>query len=278
MKHSILWLMSALVLGMVLALLPVSAAAQTIWLGPDQANNVTLEWLRPEFEDAEDLSFMTSGFFLSARFGINDQFRLVGDVPFGYFGTDIDDVDSEIGIGNPYLGVEVGNLKSPVWGELGLRIPLTDVDNLGSSFGFFSDYDRCEAFMPDAVSAMGFANYLYRHDSGFSMRLRGGPLFLISTDSDEYEDDMEMYAMYSLQGWYDTARLRFGTGITGRMIATEKDLDLGERTIHQLGLALAGKFRGVEPGLHFRLPLDEDLSDVTNYTFGLTVTVPFQQR
>ena len=73
-------------------------------------------------------------------------------------------------------------------------------------------------------------------------------------------------------------RVRFGAGFTGRLLASESDLDFGERSVHHLGATLAAKFRGVEPGLHFRLPIDEDLSDITNYVFGLNVTVPFGQR
>ena len=278
MKHSILWVLGVLALSMVLALLPVTAAAQTIWTSPDRTNNVTLEWFRPEFDEVDDLSFFTSGFFFSTRLAINDNVRFVGDLPVAYYDADIEGIEADMAIGNPYLGMEVGKLERSLWGELGLRIPLTPTDNSARSFGFFSDYDRCEAFMPDVLSVIGVANYQYWHASGFSMRLRGGPLFLINTDAQEYEDDMEMYAIYSLQGWYDTAQLRFGAGFTGRLIASEKDLDFSERTVHHLGLVLAGKFRRVEPGVHFRLPLDENLTDIMNYVFGLNVTVPFGQR
>ena len=281
MKRSLLWVFSVLVLGVVLALLPVTAAAQTIWTSSERTTNLTLEWLRPDFEEGDDVSFFTSGLFLSGRLAVSDKLNLVADLPFAYYDAEVSSGggnESDATIGNPYLGLEVGRVDSPIWGELGLRVPLAPSDNLAVGSGFYSDYDRCEAFMPDILSFVGIANYQYRHDTGFSMRLRGGPLVLVDTDEALADSDSEVYAIYSLQGWYDTARMRFGAGFTGRLWASESDLDFKERSVHHLGLAMAGKFRGVEPGLHFRLPLDEDLTDYMNYVFGINVTVPLTQR
>lgn len=281
MKRSLLWIFSTLALGVLLALLPVTAAAQTIWTSPDRTNNIAVEWLRPDFDNDEGLSFFTSGLFLSGRVTLSDHLRVVADVPFAFFDANVDFAgrsESDVGLGNPYFGLELGWRDRPFWGEFGVRLPLASADNPAVGFGFFSDYDRCEAFMPDFLSFVGLANYLYRHDSGFSLRLRGGPLFLVDTDAGDFEDVSEMYAIYSVQGWYDTARMRFGAGLTGRLLATEMHLTASERTVHHLGLAVAGKFGGVEPGLHFRLPLDEGLTDVMNYAVGITVAVPFGQR
>ncbi len=279
MKRSLLWIFSVLALGTFLALLPLSAAAQTLWTSPDQGSNLALEWLRPEFDEGDDLSFFTSGLFLSGRAMLSDNVALVADLPFAFVDADFEfgGSESDVTMGNPLLGLEVQ--RGSFWLDTGLRVPLAPSDNAAVWYGFWSDYDRCEAFMPDVLSAFGAINYQFRRpDSHFSMRLRGGPLMLVETEEDVLEDNTEFFAIYSLQGWYDTPKMRFGAGFTGRLWATESDLDFGERSAHSLGLTLAGKFGGVEPGLHFRLPLDEDVDEVMDYSIGLNVTVPFGQR
>ena len=60
---------------------------------------------------------------------------------------------------------------------------------------------------------------------------------------------------------------------------SENNLNFNERTFHELGLSVAGKFRyGIQPGLHMRVPIDKDLSDVYDYLVGLDVTVPVGRR
>jgi hypothetical protein len=55
------------------------------------------------------------------------------------------------------------------------------------------------------------------------------------------------------------------------LLATEGDLDFGERTFHQLGMfanLLLGRF---QPGAQLRIPLDEDLSDLINPSVSLSL-------
>ncbi len=65
-----------------------------------------------------------------------------------------------------------------------------------------------------------------------------------------------------------------GAGIQGTIIVSEDNLDFGERSLFHLGLAGRVDLNPVTVGLHFGIPLDEDLSDFYNNVFGLNVTVP----
>ncbi len=276
MRKSIRWFISVAGLGALLAILPSQVAAQSIWTSQDESSSFSVEWLKPEFSDAEDMSFFSSALFLSGRVWVHDDVRIVGDLPLA--NVDYKEGKAGLAVGNPYLGVEVGAPESPLWGEAGGRLPLASTNNSALGVGFWSDYDRCEAFMPHVLSVFALGNYQYQHRSGFSARFRAGPLLWVNTDKGVSGDRTEAYAVYSAQGWYDVDRARFGAGLTGRMIVTEADLKLDERTVHQLGVALIGKFGDVQPGLHLRMPLDKDLNDVLDFVFGMNVTVSLRGR
>ncbi len=276
MRKSVLWFFGVVGLGAILAVFPSQMAAQSIWTSPSESSSFSVEWLKPEFSNAEDMSFFSSALFLSGRVWVHNNVRVVGDLPFA--NVDFKDGEADLGVGNPYLGVEVGAPNSPLWGEVGVRAPLASEDNSALGVGFWADYDRCEAFMPDVLSIVGLGHYQYQHRSGLSARFRAGPLFQVDTNKDAIGDRTEAYAVYSAHGWYDIEKARFGAGLTGRMLVTEADLNLGERTVHQLGLFLIGKFGGVEPGLHLRMPLDQDLNDILDFVVGLNVTVPLRGR
>ena len=273
MKPSVWWIMSVLGVGAVLVLLPATVAAQqSIWTSSYGPNNFTVEWLRPEFSDEADASFLTSVTYLSGRAMVAKNLRLVGEIPLVYF--DSEDDDAELNVGNPYLGLEAGNLDT-VWGEVGVRVPVVANDDFTTFFlGFLTDFDRLEAFVPEVLSVVALGNYQWQHRSGFSARLRAGPVLWIDTSDEEFdEDNTELFMLYSLQGWYDTQRVRLGAGFTGRLIATEDDLDFNERTWHHVGLAIIGKFDGVQPGLHFKVPLDDELDEALDFVFGLSLNV-----
>ncbi|UCC49861.1 MAG: hypothetical protein JSV41_06820 [Gemmatimonadota bacterium] len=123
MRRSLLTLLSVAWLACVI--LPASAAAQSRWLVPRSDRAVHLEILKPSFDDGE-YTFTTFALFLSGRFAVRDNFVLVGELPFATVGVDFDDFDeSESVTGNIYLGAEFGGTDSPIFGEFGVRLPLT---------------------------------------------------------------------------------------------------------------------------------------------------------
>ena len=62
--------------------------------------------------------------------------------------------------------------------------------------------------------------------------------------------------------------VELAAGLSGVMILTEDDLDLGDRTIHQLHAGASLDLGALRPGIQVRRPLDEDLEDVIDYTVG----------
>ncbi|MCI0693368.1 hypothetical protein L0337_15360 [candidate division KSB1 bacterium] len=148
---------------------PISSPAQSIWLDRSQEKTLALEVLRPDFknEDNEFVRSTNSGWvlFLSSRLPLSRIFYLVGDLPFASGSYEYESrrsgfqkSHSESIIGNPYLGVEIVEENVPVFGELGIRLPLTSEDNmLGAITGLYTDMDRLEAFVPNMAPILKIA-------------------------------------------------------------------------------------------------------------------------
>lgn len=259
----------------VASLVPVVASAQSLWLDQSRAPGVSIEALKPSFDNGDDITFFSAAYFASARVPLTQRLNLTAELPISHFGIDSDVLDnSDTEVGNPYLGLEIGTRESNLFGEVGVRVPLDGNDNTLLS-GFASDLDRWEAFFGDVLSFTGQGNYWYRiPESSFSVRLRGGSNLWVYTNDDR-ADDVDLFANYGAQLWYHAPRVRVGAGATGRALLTE-DGSFEERTTHQLGLSAIGEFQRVQPGVHFRLPVDDTYDDVVDYVVGLSLTVPIQ--
>ena len=273
MKRSSSWSTLATALAVFLLAYPATLSAQSVWMGQRPPKSFSIEWLKPSF-DGSDVGFLTSALFLSGRVPLADNVRLTAELPVAHVSSDSEfDDASDTAIGNPYLGIELGESTGSLWGEIGVRAPLASSDNEAVFVGILADFDRFEAFVPDVLSIVGQATLASRSTSGFSVRLRGGSSVLINTDKEAFEDGGELYLAYSGQGWYAAGPVQIGAGVTGRMLVTEDDLSLGERSIHQGGLSLIATLGKVQPGIYVKVPLDEDLKDSLNFVAGLNLTV-----
>ena len=183
------------------------------------------------------------------------------------------DFEPETIIGNPYVGLEFRKPGSSVFTEIGGRIPVTPDDKFSaSSIGGSADFDRLEAFASDLLAITGKINYHNKNASNLVIRLRGGPTVWIPTD----EGDTELLLDYSAQVGYEGQQVSVIGGLTGRLIVTEEDLDFGERTFHHLGASASLNLGTVSPGIHFRIPIDEDLSDSIDSVLGLNLVFQLQ--
>jgi len=168
-------------------ILPSSLAAQSIWLDRSHDKTISLEILKPDFQGKDNTTFTTSALFLSLRYPLTEKVIFVAELPFPHYGIEsaFGYSESDNTLGNPYVGLEIRQPDSPVFGELGIRAPLTDEEKHDSAIwhGVLTDLvDRFEAFMPDYLPITGMVNYRHKNSSGFALRLRGGPVFWINTE------------------------------------------------------------------------------------------------
>ena len=254
--------------------------AQSLWQDNTSREGFTIEFLKPDYENEENLSFLTSVTFLSGRFPVTRSIIFAGELPFSYVNWDVPqgaDLGAQQTFGNPYFGLEFHPRRAPLFFELGIRAPLTaDVDGENGEAtvnGAFTDFvDRAEAFATDAVPVSGYLNYVVWTRTGFSLRLRGGPVFWIASGDRE---EPETFILYSAQVFYETGILRFGGGFSGRYLASLENADFGERSMHQLTFGLDILLGTLRPGVYIRIPLDEDHKEVINSVFGITLGIDF---
>lgn len=247
-------------------------AAQPLW--PDQTidREITVEFLKPEFEGEDDTDFLTSAIFVSGRFPLNPTIEGEVEVPFSRYGISNDRVDrSESAIGNPYIGIR-GRLPKVMY-RVGVRLPFASSDDATAlTSGRLADNDRFDAFLADELGLSGSVTGPTRLADKVFLDIGGGPLLLVSTE-DDGGDDAEAYARYFLLGRYVGDQFLIKSGFTGQIWLTESDLDFGERSVHQFGLSGALNTGTVRPGLLVRIPLDEDLRDNIDYVVGVNLTV-----
>ena len=248
---------------------PAGGSAQSIWTAqyPGE-HSVTLEIMKPNFSGRSNFSFATSVLFLSTSIPLSDQTNIVLDLPFSHAGSSR---SSDNTVGNPYVGIELGAQNARVYPEFGVRLPvLTSFGDRGSSVGVgrFSDFDRFEAFTPDIFSISGMLNYQQRVDSGLTLRLRGGPILSI----DPSGGSSEWILAYSAQAWYQGQQIRIGAGISGRAFLTNGDDSIGERMVDQLGFTatlISGEY---QPGIHIRVPIDDNLGRLLDVVIGIQIS------
>ena len=257
-----------------------SLGAQSIWQDYTSWEGITIEFLKPNYAEDEDFSFLTSVTFLSARFPMTRNIIFSGELPFSYVNWDIPqgpDLGAKQTFGNPYLGLEFHPRRIQMFFELGVRVPLAagiDEENGEATItGGLTDFvDRAEAFATDAVPVTGFVNYILSSRTGFYLRLRGGPSFWIASGDRE---ESETFILYSAQAFYETGILRFGGGFSGRYAASMEGADFAERSMHQLTFGLdfiLGMFR---PGVYIRIPLDDEYKDFISTVFGISLGIDF---
>jgi hypothetical protein len=138
-----------------------------------------------------------------------------------------------------------------------------------------SDHNRWEAFFEDILTIRGTGHYTYHGASGFRTHLYGGSSVWVYT-GDFGEDSVELLADYGAHAWYQAGQqVQVGAGLTGRIIVSEGDIDIVDRMLNQVGLAVIGRFGYVHPGGHFRVPFSlSEGRDETSYVLGLSLAVP----
>ncbi len=257
-------------IGLVLAVQPV--AAQNYWMYPGEGTSVSLEIFKPKFDGWEGFELFTSVWLLSARVEATERFSLMIDLPIANVDLEGSDWDGT-SFSNPYIGGEfelgaLGENESLV-ARIGVRPPIvSDEKDLESAVGAWTLYDRFEAFLPDLTTVIG----------GFGWRkvLGDGVAEVDANINGAYmfpgDGDSELFGDYNVAFWFPMQTVKFGIGGSGRIIVTEDDLSMGERTIHHARLAANFNAGSFKPGIHIQIPIDEDLSDLVDYSYGVSFT------
>jgi hypothetical protein len=262
---------SGIVLPFVLTITAFAVSAQTCWLPDATDKGVGVEWLKPSLSEDDETSFLSSASTLTGRFRVGEKLVLAGELPFAYFNAEY--MDAELAVGNPYLGVIFNKENSPYFLEAGFRAPIASEDKYMAFFySYLADFDRSEAYMPDVWSISVKNHYLKRSESGVFFKLMGGFSYWLPRES-EYSDPEGLFDYGGHLG-YEAENVQVFGGMTGRIILTESDIDFKEATVNHFALFARYKGWKVQPGVVFKVPVDDDYSEIVSYVIGLNALIP----
>jgi len=247
------------------------ALSQSIWLPRDVDRSVTLELLKPDFNDdptsGED--FGTGAALLSTRLPLSPKLAFIGQIPFARFdGPFVFGGTDRGALGNIYLGMEERG-SGLLFGEFGLYLPTSSGNApYALATGLFSDVARWEAYYDNAVSVQGALNFHRVARSHFMVGVRIGPALVIPTDSNGRK---EIYANYSGRFGYESRLVRAGAGFTGRMILTDGYV-FGSRAVNQAELHVDVGRGVIRPGVELKIPVGI-LNESVTTVVGASVTL-----
>jgi hypothetical protein len=254
----------------------VTLPAQQYWTDRAEGTVVRADFLKPFFKGDGGPQFLTGVVFVSASTAAGKLLRIEADVPLVRAGFTIGEIkESSLRIGNPYLGARIHRADRPVSAYLGVRLPLADepqtpAGGLAYEVGFLSDPDQWEAFLPNVFTARAGAELRSVFPSGLLIGAKLGPSVLVPSEGGA---DPELFADYGVQGGYEGSAIRATIGVTGRLLATESDLSLTERTFHMATGTLELRRGRIRPSLLFRVPLDESMRESISATVGFGLAI-----
>ncbi len=271
------WSRRAGVLALAIVLGSGPLPAQQYWLDPAGGTVVRADFLKPFFKE-EGYQFLSGAVFFSGSGPVGKIMRVEADVPLVRAGFAVGTLpaESSLRLGNPYAGVRIHREGRPLSGYIGLRLPL--VSDLSTSaaegamgVGALSDPDRLEAFLPNVLTVRAGAELRSVSPGGMLIGAKIGPSLLVPTKGDGV--DPELFADYGVQGGYEGAAVRATVGITGRLLATESDLNFSERTEHVITGMVELRRGQVRPSVLIRVPLDQSVRRTLRATVGFGLAI-----
>lgn len=260
--------------------------SQSVWYGRQKTNSITLEINKPD-EPSDSIvgivipgvDFWSGSVFLSGRYSLpkNKNITLVADFPIahGMIPDTIVTNGSETIIGNPYIGAEFDIPQSPIYFQLGIRIPLCPDNNfVAKRAGRISDLDRNEAFLSNVFPVYGAVNYQTVSDNKILFAGKGGLNVWFHNDTTAFSDP-EVSTDYTLQTGYIDQRINVILSAVGRYTISSNAAYPDKRNFLEYGLSVAVPIKRFRPAVIFRVPGNERTGYLMNFVVGLNFEYVF---
>ena len=261
--------------------------AQRYWHDEQGRDAFRFDFALP-FLKGDDHKFFTGTFVPSLSLRAGEGFRVEADIPVARAGGD---ASSSLRLGNPYIGLRIGDDAKPVSGILGVRLPgsrkpTTAIAARALAAGSISEYDDFEAYSPNLLTVRGGLEYRHARSDGLMFGVRGAGSLQLNTSGDPGAD-AETYFDYGVRSGYEGAKALATVALTGRYVITAPAQDFAcipldpdcnpkgfnERTHNQITGVLELRKGGVRPRVTLRVPLDKDLRDIAGAVLGLGVSI-----
>lgn len=256
-------------------------SAQSVWYGREKANSIALEINKPVTPSINAGSQVIPGldpwsgsFFLSGRYSLpkNKNITFVADIPVshGYLDDTLNLNGSEWAFGNSYIGAEFDIPKSPLYFQLGLRLPFAPYDQgVAESAGVVSDFDRSEAFLAHILPVYGAVNYETVSDNKILFTARAGLNLWFNNDTLSVQSDPSVWFDYQVQTGYIDKNLNVILSAVGRKNLSSNSVEVDKPNLIQYGLSIVVPYKKIRPGLSFRFPGNNRADNLINFVVGL---------
>lgn len=256
-------------------------SAQSVWYGREKVNLIALEINKPVTPSVNagrhtipGLSAGSGSIFLSGRYSLkkNKNITFVADIPVshGYLDDSTNLNGSEWAFGNPYIGAEFDIPESPLYFQLGLRLPFAPYDQgLAEFAGSVSDLDRSEAFLAHVFPVYGAVNYETVSENKILFTAKAGLDFWFNNDSLRIQSDPSVRFNYVVQTGYMDKNLNVILSAVGRKDLSSSAVVQDKLNIFQYGLSIVVPYKKIRPALSFRFPGNRTTDNVLNFVVGL---------
>jgi len=225
--------------------------------------------------------FFTGAMVPSASIRVGDGFRVEADLPIVRASQDLGGIagtQSAVRIGNPYIGLRIGEDAKPVAGSLGLRLPIGQdpKDAAGQqavAVGAIANFDDFEAYTPDVMTFRGTLEYRKVSAKNILFGVKGGPSLQINIIGDPTIDS-EISLDYGARVGYDATGALATLALTGRYLLSVPRAPLtcpvtgscpaksfDARSDHHLSGTVELRLGSVRPRATLRVPLDKARRD-----------------
>lgn len=228
-----------------------------------------LELVRPSF-GGEGFQIISGLANFTARLPAGDHRMIVIEVPLAHGSLDREFANSaSTTLGNPYVGIEIGNDTNSAVAVLGARIPIGQEwgdDDFATGLGIVSDMNRMPAFLTEYLTLdVGGRGRIQAEESP----MRGGILGTVSGMIPTADNgDFEVLVNGGVHLGYYEPRWWLSTGVSGIWLASEPDADFSDVSTFEIGFT-GGLDRGsLRPMVNVRVPLDEGLFFRQDYSIG----------
>ena len=253
------------------------AGAQSTWPNLDCKSSVSLRYANPSFDT--DGNWNISGELINLNISgeLSEGARLIVDMPYAHYREPSSFFGgggrTENMFGNPYLGARLSTAASNLSCEFGFRLPLAGNEKPGAAMtGLLSDLDQMEAFISDYLPVHVGISIKSKNSEGLFARISANQYAWFYVGDDKRVDATEFVLHYGAIGGFENQNIRLQGGITGLSILSEGDAFTDEATLHQFGMELDYRLGNFWPGMHFRVPLDDEISQTINLVWGISIT------
>ncbi len=255
-------------------------SAQSIWYGREKANTINLEINKP-FTPSRNvghvipgLDFWSGSYILSGKYSLpkNKNITFVADIPVshGYLDDTLNYNQSEWAFGNPYIGAEFDISQSPIYFQLGLRLPFAPYDQgLAAYAGAVSDLSRNEAFISHIFPLYGAVNFETIGDNKILFTAKAGLKLWFNNDTLNFQSDPSVRFVYQVQTGYIDKNLNVILSVVGNKYLSTNERVTDKPNVIQYGLSIVVPYKKIRPALSFRLPGNDLADNLFNYVVGL---------